>query len=173
MHKHVRSQRLPGLLCFAANQPSYTPCKPHTADTVLDSTSQLPPKLTLRVTPTLLVLVSSSTPDAAYAAFSYQDLLKWGLQKGSPNEVQTMVRTRARLISTASRSWFQLQRPSHSTCNFVFRIAGSGTEVVDVRDAQRTWPAGPPGHLQCATTSYTLACTHTHIRVLFTSCGCS
>ncbi|RYG45174.1 hypothetical protein EON67_10905 [archaeon] len=156
--------------------PTHT-CKPHTADTVLDSTSQLPPKLTLRVTPTLLVLVSATAPDAAYAAFSYQDLLKWGLQKGSPNEVQTMVRTRARLISTASRTWFQLQRPSHSTCNFVFRIAGSGTEVVDVRGTCSCLPflRVYSQRVDCCNVTYHALCSrvaHAHTRSTLL-CGCS
>ena len=87
--------------------------------TLVDSTGQLPQRVYLRTTPCELAIVSMEDKDLCYAALPYNDLVKWDCPVEA--EIHVTARTRARLVAKPDRSGFSSQRPTRSTCHFVFK----------------------------------------------------
>jgi hypothetical protein len=89
--------------------------------TLVDSTGQLPQRVFLRTTPCELAIVSMEDKDLCFAALPYNDLLKWDCPVES--EIHITARTRARLVAKPDRSGFSSQRPTRTTCHFVFKCS--------------------------------------------------
>jgi len=99
--------------------------------TLVDSTGQLPQRVYLRTTPCELAIVSMEDKDLCYAALPYNDLIKWECPVES--EIHVTARTRARLVAKPDRSGFSSQRPTRSTCHFVFKCT-QAKAIVSVID---------------------------------------
>jgi hypothetical protein len=99
--------------------------------TLVDSTGQLPQRVYLRTTPCELAIVSMEDKDLCYAALPYNDLIKWECPVDA--EIHVTARTRARLVAKPDRTGFSSQRPTRSTCHFVFKCT-QAKAIVSVID---------------------------------------
>lgn len=107
--------------------------------TLVDSTGQLPQRVFLRTTPCELAIVSMEDKDLCFAALPYNDLVKWDCPV--EGEIHVTARTRARLVAKPDRSGFSSQRPTRSTCHFVFKCS-EARGITSVRGCVRVEAAG-------------------------------